>query len=298
MMVKKYRNEKGGREIIRTYDILLKRWGIDFEEIDVDTRYGKTHIIKAGDIKNPPLMLFHGVGDDAALMWIKNAMALADKFRLYAVDTIGGPGKSVPNENYGKGFEQCLWIDDMLDSLELEKVNMAGVSNGAYITQLYGAKRPERINKLVCMAGILRKGDKAPGFFSIMKSMSVFFPEALFPTKKNMVKLIEKLCGGKSEDYIVDNDLMDHWGALLKYFSKTSMSFHRLMPISEDEVSKLRGKALFIIGDKDPIAYSNESESILKESGIDYIIIKNAGHTVNYEMSDKINLLIEEFILG
>ncbi len=297
-MVKKYRNEKGGREIIRTYDILLKKWGIVFEEIDVDTRYGKTHIIKAGDIKNPPLMLFHGVGDDSAMMWIKNAKDLAEKFRIYAVDTMGGPGKSVPNENYGKGFEQCLWIDDMLDSLELEKVNMAGVSNGAYLAQLYGAKRPNRVNKLVCMAGTLRKGDKPEGFFKLMSSMKVFFPEALFPTQKNMVKLIDKLSAGNSEVIKKDKNMMMHWEALLKHFNNMSMGFHKILPISEKEVENLKGNSLFIIGDKDPISYSLEAEKILKENDINYTIIKNAGHTVNYEMSDKINSLIKEFILG
>ena len=297
-MVKKYKNEKGGREIIRTYDALLKKWDVDFKETDVKTRYGLTHVITAGNPENPPLMLFHGVGDDAAMMWVVNAKAWAKKFRLYAVDTIGGPGKSVPNGNYGKGFDQCLWLDDVLQALNLERVNMAGVSNGAYITQLYGAKRPEKTNRLVCIAGALRKGDKAPGFFQLMKSMSVFFPEAMFPTKKNMIKLLDKLCAGNSEKYLADTEAMVHWEALLKHFNKMAMGFHKILPISEEEVANLRGRTLFIIGDKDPIAYSPESENILKENGMDYVIIKNAGHTVNYEMPDKINSLVEDFLLG
>ena len=297
-MVKKYKNEKGGAQIIRTYEALLQKWDVDFSETDVETRYGSTHIITAGSPQNPPLMLFHGVGDDAPMMWVKNIQSWAQKFSVYAVDTIGGPGKSVPNENYGKGFDQCIWIDDMLDALSLEKVNMAGVSNGAFITQLYGAKRPERTGRLVCMAGALRKGDKEPGFFDMMKTMSVFFPEALFPTKKNMVKLLNKLCAGNSDKYIGDTEVMAHWEALLKHFNKMAMGFHKILPISEAEAANLRGKALFIIGDRDPIAYSPEAVGTLEENNMDYVIIENAGHTINYELPGKINALVEEFILG
>ena len=297
-MVKRYKSEKGGKRILETYDALLEKWDVEYNETDVATRYGTTHVIKAGDPKNPPLVLFHGVGDDAAMMWVKNAKAWAQKFMVYAVDTMGGPGKSVPGENYGKGFEQCLWLDDMLDALKLDRVNMAGVSNGAYITQLYGAKRPERTLKLVCMAGALRRGDREPGFFELMGSMKVFFPEALFPTKKNMIKLLDKLCGGNSAKYVTDTEVMAHWEALLKNFSKTAMTFHRLIPLSAEETAGLRGRTLFLIGDKDPIAYSAESESFLKENSMDYVIIENAGHSLNYELSGKVNSLVEDFILG
>ncbi len=297
-MVKKYKSQKGGEIILKTYQTLLKRWDVDYCETDVDTRYGSTHIIMAGSSQNPPLMLFHGVGDDAAMMWHKNAKAWSKKFHIFAIDTIGGPGKSEPNENYGKGFDQCLWIDDILNSLKLNEVNMAGVSNGAFITQLYGAKRPDRTNKLVCMAGALRVGDKEPGFFEVMKSMSVFFPEAVFPTKKNIVKLLNKLCGGKAEQFTADRQVMEHWEALLKHFNNMSMGFHKLKSISKHEVNNIKDRIFFILGDKDPIAYSQEALALFKEHEINYAVIENAGHSLNFEMPDIINQMVEDFILG
>lgn len=68
-------------------------------------------MIECGTEDSPALVLFHGVGDDSALMWIYNAPELGRHFHLYAIDTMGGPGKSVPNGNYNKEFDDVRWID-------------------------------------------------------------------------------------------------------------------------------------------------------------------------------------------
>lgn len=112
-------------------------------------------MIEFGEKEKDPLILFHGVGDDTALMWIYNAKALGEHFHVYAIDTIGGPGKSIPGKGYNQGFEDALWIDDLLDALSLDQVYMAGVSNGGYLTQMYTIMRPERVKKGISMASIM-----------------------------------------------------------------------------------------------------------------------------------------------
>ena len=68
--MKVYKSKKKQQEIVRTYDRLLEQWGVEIEELEIDTRYGMTHVVACGKKQNPPLLLFHGVGDDTALMWI------------------------------------------------------------------------------------------------------------------------------------------------------------------------------------------------------------------------------------
>lgn len=295
-MIKVYKSEKGKKEIIKTYDILLSKWGIAYSEIDIDTRYGSTHIITAGKIDNPPLVLFHGVGDDSAMMWVYNAKAWSSKYRIYAIDTIGGPGKSVPNEYYNENFDMLLWVDDVLKELDIKKANFAGVSNGAYITQSYGARRPSKCIKLVCMAGGLTAGDKSPGLWDMIQTFKVFFPEALFPTKKNLIKLITKLCGANLYRILDDKDIISHWYALIRYFNNMAMGYYKLIPLSGAEVSNMRDNSLFIIGDKDPIAYGEKAVNILKENQMEFIIINGAGHAVNHEFSNKVNEMVLDFL--
>ena len=108
--MKVYRSKKMQQAIQRTYDALVAQWGVDVEEMDLETGYGTTHVIACGDAKNPPLLLFHGVGDDSALMWIYNAEYLSRYYRVYAVDTLGGPGKSVPGKLYNQEFDDVVKV--------------------------------------------------------------------------------------------------------------------------------------------------------------------------------------------
>ena len=95
--MKIYKNNKGKELVIKSYNELLKLWNIKYEEVNLKTKYGITHCIISGDNNKPPLLMFHGVGDNSAVMWIKNIEDLSQHFHCIAVDTIGGPGKSVPN---------------------------------------------------------------------------------------------------------------------------------------------------------------------------------------------------------
>ena len=86
--MKVHKSEKAKALIYDTNDRLLSRWNVEKEERDVPGTYGTTRVIICGDDCNPPLVLYHGVGDDSALMWLYNTEALSKHFRIYAVDTI------------------------------------------------------------------------------------------------------------------------------------------------------------------------------------------------------------------
>jgi pimeloyl-ACP methyl ester carboxylesterase len=297
-MVKKYKSAEGGRKILETYDALLKLWAVDIQEEDVQTPYGSTHLIMAGDPANPPLVLFHGVGDDSALMWLLNAKPLAERFRIIAVDTMGGPGKSEPNEAYFKSFDQAKWIDAILDAKSLEKVYMAGVSNGAYLTQLYTAKRPERVIKSVCMSGsVAVKGMKSP----MWRMMKVFLPEALFPSEKNVIRLLKKLCGDSAaiESVITQYpEFLKHYICLLKYFNNQSMFPHKITGFDDAEIAIVREKARILIGACDGLAAGSESYDLLKQYNMNHRVVENAGHALNMEQPELVNAEIIDFLLG
>ena len=108
--MKVHRSKKAKCILFKTYDALVSQWETPVEEIDIDSPFGRTHILVAGEANAKPLILFHGVGDDSALMWLYNAKALASKYRIYAIDTIGGPGKSIPGKKYDKTFDDAEYF--------------------------------------------------------------------------------------------------------------------------------------------------------------------------------------------
>lgn len=293
-MLKIYKKADGKKLIHESYDKLLKEWHVDITEKFVETIYGTTHIVITGEKEKPSLLLLHGVGDDVALMWICNAKALAEHFYIIAVDNIGGPGRSEPNDKYDKNFNQAKWIDQILDEMHIDKVNIAGVSYGAYLAQYYAIKRPERVIKAVCMAGSAALKTRSA---STLKNMLVFLPEALFPTKRNTNRLIKKLCGDNHKVFTENKRIMEHWLYLLKYFNNMAMRFHRIELFSHEEVATLKNRVLFIIGDRDPIAYSLKAVEILKDMELDYRILKNTGHGINHEEADIVNKEIINFLL-
>jgi pimeloyl-ACP methyl ester carboxylesterase len=98
------------------------------QPVDVPTRLGTTHINTSGPENAPAMVLLPGFGTNST-MWFPNIAALSSRFRVYALDTIGQPGKSVPSGVLAAS-NSSNWIADVLDGLELEKACMVGISLG------------------------------------------------------------------------------------------------------------------------------------------------------------------------
>lgn len=290
--MKVYKSETYRKRILDTYDTLLHLWDTPTEECDITTDYGSTHVILTGAESKPPLVLFHGVGDTSALMWLYNAKELSRYFRLYVIDTLGGPGKSCPNENYNEDFDDIHWIDEILGGLALDRCFAAGVSNGAYLAQYYAAAHPERFEKIVCLAGSLPVGT-----FSPMKTMmKIFLPEALFPTKKNTAKLLVKLSGKNSAVFTENPAVMDHYTYLLKGFNNMAMRHHKLVGFNPVQVDILREKALYLMGEEDPFVKFGAGDALTRHH-MNARFYPEVGHGINHEIPGEIHSAILHYLL-
>lgn len=291
-MVKKYKNSKAGEKIIKTYDELLTKWGCDLIERDIKTSYGTTHVIETGNPDGRPLVLFHGVGDDSAMMWIYNAKKLGEHYKLYAVDTIGGPGKSIPNENYNRDFDDIRWIDEILQGLGLEKAVFAGVSHGAYLVQAYTMNRLEKVEQGISISGTVPLGGKKG---SLIGMLMIFMPEALFPTDKNTVKLIKKLSGNRHTVFTDNALIMSHYKSLLQGFNNRAMGYHKIHAFSSEEVDRIRDKVTYLVGNEDPFQKLG-GRNVLIENKMNAFFYDDAGHGLNHELYDEINDKMIELI--
>ena len=292
--MKKYRSKKAGRNIISTYDQLLKEWGIQVEEMDLATRFGVTHVITAGENSSPPLILFHGVGDDSALMWIYNAKSLAQYYKIYAIDTIGGPGKSMMGKEYNENYDDVAWIEEIMKKLNLRKASFAGVSNGGYLVQLFALKRREMIEKGISISASVPCG-KENG--SIKMMIKIFFPEALFPTRSNTVKLIQKLSGNNAKVFTENKLIMEHYHWLLKGFNNMAMRYHKVRPFTEDEIASIKDVVYYLVGEQDLFEKMGGKKDLL-EHDMNVCFYPSAGHGLNHENSDEINKMMIDIIEG
>ncbi len=283
--MKVYRSRKSGQVIRETYDRLLSLWKCELWERDAETEYGTTHVIECGQEENPPLVLFHGVGDDSALMWIYNAPELSRYFHIFAIDTLGGPGKSVPNGNYNRDFDDICWIDGILDALRVDRAYFAGVSHGGYLVQAYTLHRPEKVIRTISISGTVPVGGKKNSMTAMMK---IFLPEALFPTDRNVVKLIRKMSGKHSEVFTENRDIMAHYKALLKGFNNMAMGYHKIIAFTPEEVDRIRDRVVYLAGTEDPFEKLGGREILLKNH-MNAVFYDGAGHGLNHELAEEIN---------
>lgn len=296
---KVYKNDKVAKAIRESYNALLKAWKCEVREFDIEGKYGKTHVLECGSEQKAPLILFHGVGDDAALMWVYNAKELCEHFHVYAIDTIGGPGKSVPGEGYDKSFEDSEWIDEILDFLNIKSSFMAGVSNGAYLVQMYSIYRPERVIKGICMASgpsIATDDSKKNGKSRAMATMmKIFLPEALLPTDKNVKKLLRKMTGDNYQAFTDNEIVFRHFKQLMTGFNRVAMMNHKVRAFSKNDFLSIKDKVRFIVGKKDPFMILGGMK-VFEHCPADVIFLENAGHGINHEKAEEVNKLIIDYL--
>ena len=140
-----YKSEKGKSEILNLYDNQLNRLGILYKDKWISTSFGQTHLVETGNFDGIPLLVFHG-GNATTAYNLLTCDFLFKDFHIYAVDSIGHPGKSAEvslshiNYDYGK------WVSDVIDGLGFSKIACFGGSFGAGIIAKAMCVVPEKID--------------------------------------------------------------------------------------------------------------------------------------------------------
>ncbi len=174
-----YRSEKGKKEILDLYDAQLSRIACPYTDIYVDTSFGKTHLIETGDRQKDPLLVFHGGNATTAYNLLACDFLFRD-FHIYAVDTIGHPGKSAKTSLPASGYDYGLWAGEVIDALGFDRMRLFGGSFGGGIIAKTMCAVPEKVEKAVLYipAGIRN----APA----IRSADMMFPMIMYwITKKD-----------------------------------------------------------------------------------------------------------------
>ncbi|AIQ51676.1 alpha/beta fold hydrolase [Paenibacillus sp. FSL R7-0331] len=291
-MVKVFKSEAGKKQVLQSYNELLGRWDVAFKELDVDTPYGTTHCITAGDTALPPLLLLHGVGDNSAVMWLLNMKELSRHFYCIAVDTLGGPGKSMPSTSFHKkAFNQVDWISCVADGLGVEQFYAAGVSNGAYMAFNYTVNKPERVLKAVCMEG----GMVTAPLKSMIQTLLMMFPEILMPTRNNLLKVFNKLSSPESRLRERHPEVAEHVVLLMKNHNQQAMFIHKPQLYDQDRAEAVREKLYFLLGDY-RLDRKKDFTSVLDRGHFRYSIIQGSGHGVNHEQPERVHREMIDFL--
>jgi pimeloyl-ACP methyl ester carboxylesterase len=133
------------------YDGVLARWPVACDKLTIPTRHGETFVIASGEPSNPALVLLHGASSNSAA-WAGDVAAYSRNFRVYAVDTIGEPGKSAPNSPSWAGPAYAEWLADLFGALQIETTALTGLSQGGWIALKFAITYPARVAQLVLVS--------------------------------------------------------------------------------------------------------------------------------------------------
>jgi pimeloyl-ACP methyl ester carboxylesterase len=256
-----------------------------------------THYIEKGE--GEPVILIHGFLYDS-YMWNKNIDALADKFKVYAIDLWGFGYSTRDPMDYG----YQLYANQLLkfmDALDIQKASLIGQSMGGGTSIFFSVNHRDRVNKLI-----------------LVDPAGMPNPLPLIGKITNLPKIGEFLLGLKSDFYrkmvLSTTFIYDKEFVTESYFENVTR-FHKIKGTIEillkilrkqffhtlsDEIHRLGEMdvpILIIFGRQDkavPLERGKEMHNILRGSQLE--IFENAGHCPHDEQSQKFNQLAVDFL--
>ena len=281
-----YKSEKGKQEILELYDRQLKRLSVPYSDKYVSTSFGETHLIETGNLSGIPLLVFHG-GNVTTAYNLLACDFLMDDFHIYAVDTIGHPGKSAEvslsprNNDYGK------WAGEVIGALGYESICCFGGSFGAGIIAKTMCAAPDRVKRAVLYvpAGIQNA--------LAIRSIRMLFPMILYWVTHGDKWLKKCMLPMAITEKNITDDIFETARCSIDYAKvKTGMPGN----VSMQEMKKCKAPTLVMAAEKDCLfpakgVLSRANEII--ENSTTYLL-KDRGHMSG--LTDEEKQMIVEFL--
>ncbi|MCC5936059.1 MAG: alpha/beta hydrolase [Lunatimonas sp.] len=183
-----YKTPEAKKTILALYDQKLQSLGIPYQEMDVETTFGRTRVIRAGRAGGKAVVLFHGINAGAPVT-LEAVKALCDTYQFYAFDTPGQTTKSEEARLDTRGDAFALWADEVLDKLFLDTADFIGISYGAFILQKLMIYKPERLKK--CLL-IVPAGPSNGPFWTSMTKLTVPLIRFMLTKKEKHLRAFTK----------------------------------------------------------------------------------------------------------
>ncbi|MGN0509873.1 MAG: alpha/beta fold hydrolase [Ruminococcus sp.] len=236
-----YKSEKGKESSLKLYDEQIKKLGVPYEDIYVNTSFGKTHLIETGNRSGKPLLVFHG-GNSTTSYNLLACRFLLDDFHIYAVDTIGHPGKSDEVSLSAKNYDYGKWASEVITGIGYDKINCFGASFGGGILAKLMCVAPQKVEKavLVVPSGI---NNAFP-----ISSAKMMIPLIKYLVTKDKKYIKQTALFMSIREDVLDSDTMD---TIKDSFDNVKTKVGMPTNVDEKLMQKFKSPALVIASEKD-----------------------------------------------
>ncbi len=268
-----FKSVQGKKDIIQNYDNHLKEWTVVYKDEYLQTKYGKTYVIKSGDSSLPPLILLHGTGTNSA-MWKGDIEVLCKSYYVISIDIVGEAGKSEEIRHSLETNEHSLWIKEVMDKLDIKKSAFMGNSLGGWMVLKFAINYPKMINQVVLIATSGLANAKISFLFKAIFNM--------MRGEKGIYKLAKIAMG----DIEVPDEVLESNIICMKNYNPRMGS---LPVFTDDELKRIKTPVLAVGGEFDALLKTKESleriNGLLANSEVK--ILNGVGHAV-FDITDTI----------
>jgi pimeloyl-ACP methyl ester carboxylesterase len=277
-----FKSEKGETKYMAAYEALTRRWPVPYEPMDITSRFGQTHLVVSGPKDAPALVLLHGYAGTLN-MWLPNIADLTKQFRVYAVDVMGQPGKTIPDPTHPirSRADFVAWLTLTLNALQIDRAYLVGMSYGGWLALNYAIAAPERVKKLALLS--------AAGFVPLsrqfaFRTMIATLCPTRFTVKSLMNWITYKHNLSRPDMRELNHDVVELMYLGLKYFRFQRETLVESLPFSDDELRALKVPTLLLIGQQevicDSVAALNRARRLIPEFHGE--LVSGASHDMSY----------------
>jgi pimeloyl-ACP methyl ester carboxylesterase len=270
--------------------LAAKLWPIPSEGRTVPTSFGDSFVRIGGPPAAPPLVLLPGA-TATSLMWTPNVQSLSAHCRTFAVDRLGDFGKTLCARPVDTFDDQVLWLDELLDALDLRTgVSLVGISYGGALAAQYALRFPARLDKVVLLAPAN----------SVLRTRAEFWIRVFWlaiARRRGVPAFIRWIFADLArQDPAETRAITD-----LLFLNMSNMA-PRKTPIprvlTDNEWRGLKPPTLFLVGEHEVIYDAKKAVSRLRQvaPAVTAEIVPNAGHDLTIVQADAVNRRILEFL--
>lgn len=250
--------------------------------------------------KGEPLIIFHGF------------MCYADYF-IYLIDLLSGWFDVIVPDLPGFGFTPKLAPNtyenitksakDFVDTLNLGKVDLFGVSLGGAIALEYAADYPEKVKKLILNSPFWGKNSIKMGAVEDIEFDLLKLPDLVLNILKTKLFFKELANLALTFDPDAKRIFKTHERQTLEAANLMDIDGNRELLYSllgtdlSDKLKKINKKTLLIAGLSDRVVTPEVNDGLRKIIGGDLVKVKKATHEFVVKSPEKLARIIQDYVL-
>jgi pimeloyl-ACP methyl ester carboxylesterase len=286
--ISRFRDAGARGRYLSAYDNALAAWPASPAQLDIETRYGTTHVHACGAGAGTPIVLLHGVGASSP-SWFANVAGLGQDHPVLAVDTITDAGRSIQTAPIRKRVDLALWLDDVLARLDVDRVHLVGLSYGGWLALNQALRSPERLASITSV--------EPPGAIARMRFNVKMLPDGVLAKFAHSDAALHRLFRLLNNGAVLAPPIVDLATAWFRTFVLKQPFPGRL---NDEELRSIRTPMLLLFGERSLV--TDAARAVDRARGlianVDAEVVADAGHMLPIEKPELFTRRLLAFIDG